>query len=283
MLNKISNRVFYMTHNNNTDRPVIGLVCGDKFSLIIDAGNSPNHAKEFLAETATMDISPLKYLAITHWHWDHVFGISTMKIPTIAHSETKKKIDEMKELSWDDCSLDERVKTGQEIEFCRDMMKLEMPNRDELIIGDIDIAFKDCVEIDLGGVQCVIENVGGDHSIDSSIIYVAEEKVMFLGDCIGEDIYSGPRSYSKGKLFPMIEKIRKYDAECYIMSHGSPISKKDMDIIFEELTYAGNFVGDDIIVEQVIKRFINTHERKPNDQETSDINSFVHGNIKGKI
>lgn len=29
MLNKLFDRVFYMPHNNETDRPALGLICGD--------------------------------------------------------------------------------------------------------------------------------------------------------------------------------------------------------------------------------------------------------------
>ena len=53
-----------------------------------------------------------------------------MKLTTICHEKTNKKLKEMSLLNWDDEALDERVKKGEEIEFCADMMKLEMPNRE---------------------------------------------------------------------------------------------------------------------------------------------------------
>ena len=37
----------------------------------------------------------------------------------------------------------------------------------------------------------IIENIKGDHSEDSSIVYIPDEEIMFLGDSICEDIYSG--------------------------------------------------------------------------------------------
>ena len=92
MLKKITNRVHYMPHYAETDRPALGLICGDKFSLVVDSGNSPAHASDFLKLVEKMDISPLKFVVITHWHWDHIFGIKTMDLLTISTEETKKKL-----------------------------------------------------------------------------------------------------------------------------------------------------------------------------------------------
>lgn len=47
MIEKLTNNIFYMPHSKATDRPILGLVCGKKYSLIVDSGNSPRHAKHF--------------------------------------------------------------------------------------------------------------------------------------------------------------------------------------------------------------------------------------------
>lgn len=43
MLKKLTDRVYYKPHLEQTDRPALGLINGNKFSLIVDAGNSPGH------------------------------------------------------------------------------------------------------------------------------------------------------------------------------------------------------------------------------------------------
>lgn len=85
-----------MPHDDTTDRPTLGLICGSKSSMIIDSGNSPRHAKEFLSKIKSMEIPPVKYLVITHYHWDHIFGIKEMDLITIMSLATEKKIEEMK-------------------------------------------------------------------------------------------------------------------------------------------------------------------------------------------
>ena len=51
------------------------------------------------------------------------------------------------------------------------------------------LTFQDQIELDLGEVTCVLKHVGGDHAHDSVVIYVKEEKILFLGDCIYADIF----------------------------------------------------------------------------------------------
>lgn len=62
-------------------------------------------------------------------------------------------------------------------------MKKEYELISDIKITSPDIVFADKLLFALGGINCVIERVGGDHSPDSTVIYVAEEGVLFLGDC----------------------------------------------------------------------------------------------------
>ena len=39
-LNKLTNRIYFMEHNPEVDRPILAYLKGDKFSLAIDAGYS---------------------------------------------------------------------------------------------------------------------------------------------------------------------------------------------------------------------------------------------------
>lgn len=280
MLKKLAKRVYCMPHYSETDRPTLGLICGDTFSLIVDSGNSPTHARDFLNIVEKMDISPIKFVVITHWHWDHIFGIKTMGLLTISHNETKKKIDYMKTLKWDDVSIDERVDTGEEIEFCRDMIKREMPTRDDLKLKAPDLTFNNKIEIDLGGITCVVEHVGGVHAHDSAIIYIPDEKVMFLGDCIYQDFYSGEWSYDKDKLAILLDKIKKYEVSYYVTGHQDPKTSEEMWDFFYDLTSIGEIVGEEVILDKAVTRFNEVRKIMPNEEQLEYIQNFINGNHK---
>jgi glyoxylase-like metal-dependent hydrolase (beta-lactamase superfamily II) len=282
MLKKITNRVHYMPHYSETDRPALGLICGDNFSLVVDSGNSPAHASDFLELVKKMDTSPLKFVVITHWHWDHIFGIKTMDLLTISTDETKKKLAYLKTLKWDDASLDARVESGEEIEFCRDMIKLEMPTRDSLELKMPDLTFENKIEIDLGGVTCVVEHVGGVHAQDSAVIYIPEEKVMFLGDCIYQDFYSGEWSYDKNELIILLDKIKKYDVNCYVTGHQEPKTHEEMWNFLDDLLNIGEIVDTLVSLDEAVTRFNAVRQIKPNEEQLGFIQNFVNGNRKTK-
>lgn len=283
MLKKLTNRVYYMPHYSETDRPALGLICGDTFSLAVDSGNSPAHAADFLNLVGNIEISPMKLVVITHWHWDHIFGIKTMGLLTISHEETKKKLEYLKTLKWDDVSLDARVETGEEIEFCRDMIKREMPVRDHLELKVPDLTFTDKIEIDLGGVTCIVEHVGGVHAHDSSIIYIPDEKVMFLGDCIYQDFYSGDWSYDWNELIILLDKIKKYNVNYYVTGHQEPKTHEEMWSFLNDLTSIGEIVDKEINLDGAITRFKERRGTMPTEEQLEYIQNFVSGNQKNGV
>ena len=222
---QISRHVYWLSPDHTTDRPLLGVVTGATGSLIIDAGNSPAHVHLLLDAMQQRRLPPPTFAMLTHWHWDHVFGTSALDVPTFASRETARIVRILAELDWGDAALDERVAAGTEIAFCRDMIKAELPDRTDLTLRPPAIAFDTAVTIDLGGVSCELVHVGGDHAHDASIAYVPEEKILFLGDCLYDDLYHGPRRLTTTQLFPLLDRLLAYDVDFYLASHDpEPLS-----------------------------------------------------------
>ena len=225
-LQKLSNRLFYLPPVQETDRPVLAAIVGDNQTLFIDAGNSSNHSKLFKDQLASYQITG-DLLALTHWHWDHIFGLFEMDMPSIANPMTYEKVKELQTFSWEDQELDERVEAGIEIPFCADAIKLELGRKRDVVIPNPTIIFEEQLTLDLGGVTCIIEHVGGDHSSDSNVIYSPEEKMLFLGDCLYANLYAEKWHYTIEKMLNLLGKIERYDAEIYFLSHYPEPLKKD--------------------------------------------------------
>jgi len=223
---QISPHVYWLSPDHTTDRPLLGVVAGATGSLVIDAGNSPAHVQLLLQAMADRQLSPPSYAMLTHWHWDHVFGTSALPVPTFASQETARIVRILAGLDWRDAALEERVAAGTEIPFCRDMIKAEWPDRTNLILRPPAIAFETAVTLDLGGVTCQLVHVGGDHAHDATIVYVPEEKILFLGDCVYDDLYHGPRRLTTTQLFPLLDRLLAYEVEFYLGSHDpEPLSR----------------------------------------------------------
>lgn len=226
-LQKLSNRLFYLPPYQKTDRPIVAAIVGVDQTLLIDAGNSSSHAKLFKQQLASHQVFG-DILALTHWHWDHVFGLSEMGLPSIANSMTYDNVKKLQQFSWEDKELDKRVEAGIEIPFCADAIKLELGSEREVLIPDPTISFEKRIKLNLGGVTCIIEHVGGDHSPDSNLLYIPEEKALFLGDCLYANMYAEKWHYTIEKMDMILEKIESHDAEIYFLSHHpAPLTKDE--------------------------------------------------------
>jgi glyoxylase-like metal-dependent hydrolase (beta-lactamase superfamily II) len=213
----------------------LGLVCGNKYSLVIDSGISPKHAAEFLEDCRSLGGSPLKYLILTHHHYDHVLGTSEMNLLTITHEKIEEELKRMRSYRWDDISLAQNVEQGIIPQFGADCIKAENEDREQLRIGEVDMTFSNSVTIDLGGITCDIEVIDNCHVDGSVTIYVPEEKVLFLGDCIYGRRYNGIYGYHKETYEKLKEVVSSYDAEYYIISHEEVQDRKMMKELWAEI------------------------------------------------
>lgn len=248
-LSQLTPRVWWLNPISATDRPTLGVVAGERGSLIVDAGNSPAHVHALRAELERHGLPAPILVALTHWHWDHVFGAAALGVPAIASRETQRVVGVMAGLDWGDQALDARVEAGIEIAFCRDMIKAELPERGGLVIRPPEIGFGDEISVDLGDLTCRLIYVGGDHSPDAIVVHVVEERVVFFGDAIYDDLYHGPRRLTADRLFPLLDRLAALDADYYVGGHDTqPLGREQFLRDAAELRAIGALVarlGDD--------------------------------------
>ena len=226
-IERIGERFWYMTPVSETDRPILGIVAGSERTLLIDAGNSEAHANLFMQMIKEKGVDIPSYVVLTHWHWDHIFGLSALEnMISISSRKTKQEIEKLRPLSWSNEEIDQRVAEGTEIEFCAKAIKLEFPDKRDIKITLPVMTFEDQVEIDLGGITCILKHVGGDHADDSVVIYVKEEKILFLADSFYPDIFSEKDNYTVDGIRELLTNLEAFEADYYILSHSGIMSKE---------------------------------------------------------
>lgn len=278
-IHKIGESFWYITPVSLTDRPILGMVVGSKKTLMIDAGNSEEHVNYFLNELKKRGISNPNLVVLTHWHWDHIFGLSVLSdTVSIASEETKGEMEKLIPFSWSDEAIDDRVKEGVEIEFCAKAIKEEYKNHRNIKITLPDITIENRAEIHLGGVTCIVQHVGGDHAADSVIVYIKEEKILFLGDCIYPRLYAEKVHYTISETLRVLDLLDTFDAEVYIPSHQQPISKEDFDLEVAMLRtiakYTEDCNGDQPEIEKKYEDYV---KRELTEEEIETISFFVNG------
>ena len=251
-LTQITDHVYWMSPGK-PDRPSLCAVVGTNRTLMLEAGASAAHARQFLDALTNAQVPSPDYVALTHWHWDHIFGAAELNIPIIAHQQTATEMAVQARYQWTDTALDARVADGTEIAFCADNIKLELPEPREIYIIQPDIVYHDSLQINLGDVSIHLQHVGGDHAADSCVMHVMPDRVLFLGDCLYDAIYTPARHYTTQKLFPLLDTILRFDAEFYIEGHTPTVMSRDeLLVIVDKMRLVGNTVdrlaGDQVAV-----------------------------------
>ncbi|PFG12434.1 MBL fold metallo-hydrolase [Bacillus sp. es.036] len=278
-IKQIGDRFYYQTPVSETDRPILGMVVGDEKSLMIDAGNSEAHARYFLEELSDRGLKRPDMVALTHWHWDHIFGLSALRdTVSISSFQTKEEMAKLIPLSWSDADLDQRVEEGTEIEFCATAIKKEFVNHRHITITLPDLTFEDKLEIDLGGVTCVLQHVGGDHAADSVVVYIKEEKILFLGDCFYPDIFSSKTNYTVRTTNQLLDVLEGFEGEWVILSHGEAIPieefKKEVKLLRTVSSITEACRGNQQEMQRSFKGIVG---RELNEEEREVIQEFANG------
>ncbi len=234
MLTKLTNHIYISDFDSSNDRPRLAYVKGLSFNIMIDAGNSPAHFNSFMEECHTFGLDDPDYILLTHWHWDHVYGLALTQIPAICSVMTQNKLKEMKLWQWDDVSMKQRLVSGEDIEFCDLNIRIEYKDTHKIKVRSADITFVDELSIECGDITCIMKQVDNDHAMDSSIIYIPEEKVLFLGDIISPDYHHGDPHYTKAKFYALWKEILSYDFDYAIHGHTDVFNKQTLNEFFEE-------------------------------------------------
>jgi glyoxylase-like metal-dependent hydrolase (beta-lactamase superfamily II) len=213
---QISDHVWW-TAPGLPDRPSLCAVVGERWTLMLDAGSSPAHARLLLDELP----SPPQAVVYTHSHWDHVFGGASIGALIAAHRLTAAKLEQMASLDWNDDSN------------ANDDIRKELPAPRVVEIAPPDIVFDDAIELHLGAVTVRVEHVGGDHCDDACVALVQPDGVLFLGDAL----CPGPGDVmTAGKALPLFDRVLAFDATRYVEGHHPTVHSR---VELEELLAKG--------------------------------------------
>ncbi|MDD2955025.1 MAG: MBL fold metallo-hydrolase [Oscillospiraceae bacterium] len=238
-MEQIGRRVWYLPEQEATDRPNLGYIRGTRYALMVDAGNSPAHAALFLSGLAERGLPGPDFAAVTHWHWDHTYGLCALPCPVIAGRETAEQLEKMSRWQFDLPSMERRLAAGEEVLFCHENILKEYPDPASVRVRRADIVFDGALELELGDCPCRLLRVAGPHSMDSVAVYLPQDKIIFLGDSTAEEFYEGPAHYDPRRLKDYIALLEGLDFETAVPGHSEPEPKASiMEYLREELCAA---------------------------------------------
>lgn len=93
---------------------------------MIDVENSSKQVKLYLSKLDKLNLLHPDFVAVTHWHCNHTYGLSSLDIPAISCKETSIDLKEMELWKWDAESMAKRVKELKEPKACQEYIKKNM-------------------------------------------------------------------------------------------------------------------------------------------------------------
>ena len=219
-LKRLTEHIWYMPFEEERDRPNLGYVKGDNWSLAIDAGHSAAHTREFYALLEKENLPLPALTVLTHWHWDHTFGMHAVNGLCLANAKTNRYLSEWKE---------KIEKNGPEEFFAiHESIRKEYAGGAEVIVKPADLVFSGEITLDLGGCKVRAIQSEAPHTDDSTLIYVENDKTLFLGDSAGDDFFTGIMDTDLcGKL---ADTIKSLDPEICLEGHWIPTPPTDLEI-----------------------------------------------------
>lgn len=219
-LEKLTDKIYYDPHQPEVDRPMLAYLKGSRISLAIDAGYSDNHVNDFYELLNQSGLKKPDFTAITHWHYDHTFGMHHIQGVSIACCRTNKFLRREQQKAVD-------LHYIEKLKMADPYFKKEYHNKQSLNIVLSDIEFRGEIIVNLGELTAKIFQTESPHSEDTVCIYVPEEKVLFLGDSTSEDFFNGGYMDQR-KLKNLIMMIEDTNCEFCVLSHSEPLKKGEL-------------------------------------------------------
>ena len=217
-LYKLSSNIYYSSYEELRDRPSLGYIKGSKFSIAIDAGHSDDQGFEFYNLLKKEDLPLPTFTVITHWHWDHSFGIHAINGLAIANKKTNEHlIDFIKSRSKENDAKFLQLDSS---------IALEYKDNKPIVVKKADIVFEKEIIINNGIEDIRIFECISPHCDDATFVYAPKEKVLFIGD--GKSGVFPTWIADKKTSRQLAKEIEKMDIDYCIGGHWPIESKKEL-------------------------------------------------------
>jgi glyoxylase-like metal-dependent hydrolase (beta-lactamase superfamily II) len=241
---KLSEHVYAIPDERVPMVPNVGIVVGERATLIVDPGMGARSGEAVLRETAKVSRNRELYLVTTHFHPEHTTGEAGLP-PTaklVRARAQQQDVDEMG-MEW--------VKIfSSRSPVVADVLKgfTSFRKPDEL--------FDTEKTLDLGGVKVRCLRLGPGHTRGDVVFYVEEDRVLFSGDLAMSGAFPAfatPQSRSDTWL-KSLDALDAFHAQRLVPSHG-PLADasiigqyrsylKDLQVRVAELKRAGKSASE---------------------------------------
>jgi cyclase len=178
------------------------IVVNDRDALIVDAETSPAAAWALLRELKTVTAKPVRYLVLTHFHYDHAHGTQSFPpgVEIIGTEFTRRMMAEGKSMSHPTAvgnrsfsaaqigaltaALDTASASRHDIERRRQVWREYLASIATLAPVPPNVAINGRMTLTRGGRDIVIFHPGPAHTAGDLIVWLPKERILVTGDML---------------------------------------------------------------------------------------------------
>ncbi|MEO8250163.1 MAG: MBL fold metallo-hydrolase, partial [Burkholderiales bacterium] len=149
-----------------------GFVITDDGVVVIDALGSPTLANELIDEIRRLTKQPIRYVIVTHYHADHVYGLQAFKAvgaEILAHPAAREYLNS------------ETAKLR--LEASRQELFPWIDETTKLVPADRWLD-QESTTLKVGSFDFIIKHVGPAHTPEDLVVFVPARGVLFAGDLV---------------------------------------------------------------------------------------------------
>ncbi len=222
-----------------------GFVVTDDGVVVYDALGTPSLGWALLEQIRKVTDKPVRYVVVSHYHADHIYGLQAFKDHTGAVVIAQERAAEYRE---NDETADERADTR-----LRQRQGALSPWVDEHTrIVPPDITFAERVTLTLGGKRFVLLYAGPAHSASDMMMMVEPDGVLFAGDIVqnGRIPHMNSDDVDTGRWLAALKQVEGLKPRFIIPGHGEPSTEAAQAIAF-----TAGYIAD---VRRVMKAAVDT-------------------------
>ncbi len=216
-LTRLTDRVWVYPYETLRDRPNLGYIRGDRWSLAIDAGHSAAHIGAFYAALEDAGLPLPSLTVLTHWHWDHTLAMHKARGLCLANARTAAYLAEFR---------DRVAREGTGFFFgLHETIRREYEGGQPVVVTLPDLTFSGEMTLDAGNCPIRLFQAEAPHTDDSTLIHVPGEGVLFLGDAEGGAFPNWEKDMDLAAR--LAETVRGTGASLCVEGHWEPVPTED--------------------------------------------------------
>ena len=218
--------------------------------LVFDANGTPAAATAVLAEIRKLTTQPVKYLVLSHWHWDHWYGAEIYRkafpsAQVIAHEGARALMagpaeefnrpfietqfpEHLKELDAQLTKARESAAPDSAVAALRDHIVLDRWFLDQKKNASLTIptrTYTDSLPLMLGGRRIVLRHVDRAITPGDTFLWLEDGKIAIVADLLINPMTYGLFCYPSGWL-RTLETIDALNPAVIVPGHGTPMRDK---------------------------------------------------------